>query len=76
MECDIAAVFCRKRKVRPSNTLENNLKCQEVLGRINLQERMKEDVFKLKFIYMLHTVEKHYRPTCLKRASYLGSSKS
>ena len=76
MECDITAVFCRKRKVRPSNTLENNLKRQEVLGRINLQERMKEDVFKLKFIYMLYTVEKYYRPTCLKRASYLGNSKS
>lgn len=76
MECDITAVFCRKLKVRLSNALENNLKCQEVLGRINLQERMREDVFKLKFMYMLYTVEKYYRPTCLKRASYLGNSKS
>ena len=41
--CDYTAVYCRKEKIRPFKILEINLKCQEVFGRIGLQEKISED---------------------------------
>ena len=43
MGCDYTAAFCRKGKVRAFKILENNLKCQEVFGRIGFREKINED---------------------------------
>ena len=43
MKCDYTAAFCRKGKVHQFKILENNFKCQEVLGGIDLQEKINED---------------------------------
>ena len=43
MGWEYIATFCRKGKVRSFKILENNLKCQEVFGRIGLQEKINED---------------------------------
>ena len=43
MGCDYTAALCRKGKVWPFKIQENNLKCQEVYGRISFQEKMNED---------------------------------
>ena len=43
MGCDYIAAFCGKGKVRPFKILENTLKCQEMLNRLGIQEKVNED---------------------------------
>ena len=41
--CNYTSAFCTKGEVRPCKILENNLKFQEVFGRIGLRGKINED---------------------------------